>query len=150
MPDACPEAAVELVVAATEQHYIAAGQTDAMGNNPCTCGEWWDAAGDNPGWDQHMAEVALKALADAGLLLPGGAEQRTEWGLRLTRPDGSVSDFPCADRADAEDRATTHREMRVLRTHWPPGDPSVVQRRAIAWASPWSSVSVEPKGVVGG
>lgn len=72
------EATVELVAEATEQHHIVAGETDAMGNNPCVCGQWWDAAGDNPGWDQHMAEVALDALAAAGLLLPEGAETRTE------------------------------------------------------------------------
>lgn len=67
---------VELVAEATEQHHIEFGITDAMGNNPCSCGQWWDAAGDNPGWDQHMAEVALAALAAAGRLIPPGSETR--------------------------------------------------------------------------
>ena len=59
---------VDLIAEATEQHHIVADRTDAMGNNPCVCDEWWDAAGDNPSWDQHMAEVALTALAAAGRL----------------------------------------------------------------------------------
>lgn len=80
------EATVDLVAEATEQHHIVDGQTDAMGNSPCVCGQWWDAPGDNPGWDQHMAEVALNALVRAGLLLPEGAETRTEW-----RPGASVN-----------------------------------------------------------
>lgn len=62
------EATAELVAEATEKHHLVNGQTDAMGNSPCVCGQWWDAAGDNPGWDQHMAEVTLTALADAGWL----------------------------------------------------------------------------------
>lgn len=62
---------VALVAAATELHYIVAGRTDAMGNSPCVCDQWWDAAGDNPGWDQHMAEVTLAALANAGRLRNG-------------------------------------------------------------------------------
>lgn len=64
-----PEDLRDLIAGATEQHHIVAGQTDAMGNNPCVCGQWWDAAGDNPGWDQHMADVALVALHAAGLLV---------------------------------------------------------------------------------
>jgi len=64
-----PEHLRDLIAEATEQHHIEAGETDAMGNNPCVCGQWWDAAGDNPGWDQHMADVALVALHRAGLLV---------------------------------------------------------------------------------
>lgn len=65
----------QLVAEATEKHHLVNGQTDAMGNSPCVCGKWWDAAGDNPGWDQHMAEVTLTALADAGLLVPASASE---------------------------------------------------------------------------
>lgn len=80
------EATVELVTDATEQHYLSDGQTDAMGNSACSCGQWWDAAGDNPGWDQHMAEVALGALAAAGRLLPEGAPTAAE-ALMAARED---------------------------------------------------------------
>lgn len=71
---------VELVTAATEQHHIDFGQRNADGNNPCVCGKWWDSA-DMPGWDEHMAEVAVAALAAGGRLLPGELERlRVEEG----------------------------------------------------------------------
>lgn len=54
------DAAIEAATEATIQHAIESGRTDADGNNPCSCGEWWDAEGE-PGWDEHMAEVAVRA-----------------------------------------------------------------------------------------
>lgn len=68
MPTDPRPADVELVTKATEAHHIVFTQTDANGNNPCVCGNWWDGA-DGPGWDEHMAEAALSALAAAGRLL---------------------------------------------------------------------------------
>jgi hypothetical protein len=67
------DADVELVALVTAAHHIVTGQTDADGNNPCACGQWWDNA-DEPGWDEHIAEVALDALAAAGRLMLAGAQ----------------------------------------------------------------------------
>ncbi len=66
------DADIELIATATEQHSIEHRRMNADGNSPCTCDQWWDAA-DGPGWDEHMAEVALTALAAAGgLAQPSG------------------------------------------------------------------------------
>jgi hypothetical protein len=53
----------DLVATATERHSIVFDHVDADGNSPCACGEWSESM-DGPGWDQHMAHVGLKALAD--------------------------------------------------------------------------------------
>lgn len=55
------DAATEAAAEATEQHSIEFGRTDANGNNPCTCDQWWDTD-QGPGWDEHMAEIAYAAM----------------------------------------------------------------------------------------
>jgi hypothetical protein len=59
------------IAEATAPHHLT-DQTDADGNNACSCGEWWDSSemGD---WDQHMADVALSVVA-AHLESLSGAE----------------------------------------------------------------------------
>lgn len=57
----------DAIATAMEAHHIQADVTDGMGNNPCSCGQWWDAS-EMEGWDQHMADVALAALTDNGAL----------------------------------------------------------------------------------
>lgn len=53
----------EVVALATGKHHIVVGEKDADGNSPCCCGRWW-ANGDDPGWDDHMADVSLAAISD--------------------------------------------------------------------------------------
>lgn len=53
----------EAVAEATEQHHIVSNRTDALGNSPCVCDGWWDS-GESESWDQHMAAIALRVLAD--------------------------------------------------------------------------------------
>ncbi|MFI6333247.1 hypothetical protein ACIBBG_33970 [Micromonospora chersina] len=60
------DAEIQLVAAATEQHSLEPGRADADQHSPCSCEQWWDSPG--PGWDEHMADVALSALAAAGRL----------------------------------------------------------------------------------
>lgn len=92
------DADVELVATATEQHHIVDDRTDAMGNSPCVCDQWWDAAGDNPSWDQHLAEVALTALAAAGRLAPTTAAD----GEPIPTTEEA---FSWRDQLDAADKA---------------------------------------------
>lgn len=65
------EATVVLVAAA-----LAAGRDDDVFVNPRRVGEHWDGSRDIYRSD---ARDALNALVKAGLLLPEGAETRTEW-----------------------------------------------------------------------
>lgn len=104
----------ELVANATAAHWIVHGRTDADGNNPCVCDRWWDSE-HGPGWDEHMAEVTLTALADAGLLLLPGGKTRIERGMAV--PDG-VS--PCSDRCQRERGHTHDRERTVHVGPWVP------------------------------
>lgn len=141
------EATVELVTDATEQHYLSDGQTDAMGNSACSCGQWWDAAGDNPGWDQHMAEVALGALAAAGRLLPEPVDTRTEWAVWWLGPNGGIrlSQEHLTSQTEAEQVAATRiGEYGIVR--W---ELRYREHRDFAdgscWSGPWSAVPPEPK-----
>lgn len=76
---------------ATGAHYLLMGQIDADGNSPCVCGRWAENATET-GWDDHMAEVTLTALADAGLLV--GPRERVAADARDTHPaqryDGGI------------------------------------------------------------
>lgn len=91
---------VQLVAAATEQHHIVDGETDAMGNSPCVCGRWWDSA-DMEGWDEHMAEVALAALAETGRLLPHDSDVTHNWIVGFKTPNGDPhwEEFPTESNA---------------------------------------------------
>lgn len=55
------QAAIDAAAEATEQHHIELGRTNADGNSPCSCGQWWDSVHDR-GWDEHMAEIAYAAM----------------------------------------------------------------------------------------
>lgn len=88
--EAYTDETVELVATATDRHYLVTGQTDADRNTPCACGGWADGLGDSPSWDEHMARVALDALAAAGLLVPAGAKTREVWAYPVTRDGEQV------------------------------------------------------------
>lgn len=93
-----------------------------------------------------LADGVLDALAAAGLLLPEGAETRTEWGVRLVWDDGRPDDiFPAADHADAVGRFRTHRRMRA-QGGWLV-TPHIVRREALSYASPWTPSDAEGRAV---
>ena len=120
LPDEVREAAVEAAATATEQHHIEFGETDAMGNNPCVCGTWWDSDS-MPGWDEHMAEVGIAAAAP--LLIEAGRRAaldgaRTEYGVQ----SGDIV-FGATDAATALHRAAnvefwTAVQRQVVETEW--------------------------------
>ena len=94
----------DAIATATEQHHIVYDRTDAMGNSPCVCDRWWDAAGDNPGWDEHMAEVALAALSEVGALRDGQERIEWQWGVRWNEQKPAAY-FPDVSRYGSEEQA---------------------------------------------
>lgn len=129
MADQFPDELIQLVATATEQHHIEYGVTDGSGNNPCVCGQWWDSS-DVEGWDEHMAAVALAALAEAGRLLPASARLVEELGVRVDREHprrkekvGQVMTHLCRESVLAAPK---------IWDGW-----TVVKRPAIKWAGPW-------------
>lgn len=128
------EATADLVAEATEKHHILFNKTDAMGNSGCICNKWWDAAGDNPGWDQHMAEVALAALADAGLLVPPGAEVAKQWSVNWFDIETRQ---PMATSA-TNDRAEADRSLDDVGEVW--GHHARLMTRNVI-STPWNKVT---------
>lgn len=61
-PTPPPPDPVEVVARAMEAHHLVTGVVDADRNSPCACRGWRE--GGDETWDEHMAEVALTALAD--------------------------------------------------------------------------------------
>jgi hypothetical protein len=104
---------VELVARAARAHHLVFSQTNADGHNPCVCGGFWDSV-EMEDWDEHMARVALAALA--GRLLPAGGQTRTEWGR--TNPVGEVY-LCCLPRQVGVYGCTPHHSHRRVVTAFP-------------------------------
>jgi hypothetical protein len=83
------------------------------------------------------ARFVLDALAAAGLLLPEGAEPRTDYGMEYTFPGDDPITVPAASREAAERTAESGNRTGYARHR-------VVERTS--WSTPWSPVPPEPKG----
>jgi hypothetical protein len=85
--------------------------------------------------DLDAARAVLNALAERGLLLPEGAEQRTEHGVRWS--EDRIESWPevstYSSREQAEIYATAYPDL--------PGE--VIQRDVITTL--WSAIPPEPK-----
>lgn len=83
----------------------------------------------NPGNITTEARAVLDALAAAGVLLPEGAETRTEWGVERTYPglDPVVIAYPSRRDAELAAGPLGHFEGRPL-----------MERST--WATPWVEV----------
>jgi hypothetical protein len=96
----------------------------------------------------NVAAESVRVLAAAGLLLPEGAEQRTEWGvwwyglvgngIHLTR-EGFTSKRMAEDYAPSRigDYGITRYEIwKREHRNWADGS---------SWSGPWSPIPPEPK-----
>jgi hypothetical protein len=129
MSDRWTDETAELVALATGAHHLDPNWTDADGHSRCVCGGWVDGEM-NPGWDDHMAEVSLTALADAGLLATPLTDC-IEWGEEIE---------PNTVLITARSTLTNDPNWRPLRR-----DPSrrLMRRRFVTFAehaTPWREV----------
>lgn len=105
---------VEVVARATSQHYLSGVNTQA-GHELCSCEQWADGGMDED-WEDHLAQVALAALAEYGALIPTGGERVEEFGY--DDGDECCPHVCCSD----DDPANCHSHRRTVTT-WPEGHP---------------------------
>lgn len=110
---------VEAVALAMAKHHLDPNWTDADRHSRCVCERWVEGEME-PSWDDHMAEVALAALADAGLLVEPGGETRTVYAVRWSDSAYLIPVSEERARREVEQHAPTGARLMSRTIHTGP------------------------------